>query len=403
MTSGHSSKTTLLANIRLPDGRMADMAIVDGLVADIAAPHALKIDGAEQIDAAGMLVLPGLVDGHMHIDKTLTGLPWMPHMAGPERLSRIETEKRLRADLPPVAERAADLVRRCIAAGTTALRSHVDIDPEIVLDHLHALMQVRERFADCIDMQFVAFPQSGVLRTPGTAELLEAALLEGAELLGGLDPILIDGDLDGQLDILFAIAERRDVGIDIHLHDTGAHGLAEINALCRRASAAGLAGRITVSHGFCLGAADDAEFESAADAMADAGVSLVTHGGGASPLPPVKRLREHGVVVFAGNDDIRDPWSPFGNGDMLERAMLLAWRSGYRPDDDLALAFDCASSAGAEVLGLEGFGLDVGCRADFFTIEAECLAEAVAQRGCRISVLKAGRVVARDGAFLGGF
>jgi cytosine/adenosine deaminase-related metal-dependent hydrolase len=127
------------------------------------------------------------------------------------------------------------------------------------------------------------------------------------------------------------------------------------------------------------------------------GVSLVTHGGGASPLPPVKALRERGVTVFAGNDDVRDPWSPFGNSDMLERAMLLAWRSGYRTDDDLAIAFDCASSAGAAMLGLEGHGLTVGSRADLFTVDAECLAETVAQRPRRGVVLKAGRLVAQAG------
>ena len=221
--------------------------------------------------------------------------------------------------------------------------------------------------------------------------------VEPFRYIGGIDPIVIDRDLDGQLDTLFAIAVRRDVGIDLHLHDAGDAGLAEIIAVCERTRAAGLEGRITVSHGFSLGAATEDPFARTADAMAEAGVSLVTHGGGASPLPPVKALRERGVAVFAGNDDVRDPWSPFGNGDMLERAMLLAWRSGYRTDDDLAVAFDCAGAAGAAVLGHDGHGLAVGGRADLFTIDAETLAEAVAQQPRRDLVLKAGRLVARGG------
>ena len=184
--------------------------------------------------------LPGLVDGHMHLDKTLTGLGWMPHRAQPERMSRIEKEKELRGTLAPVAERAANLVRCCIAHGSTAIRTHVDVDPELGLAHIHALAEVRERFAGCIDMQLVAFPQSGVMRRPGTADLLEAALMEGADLLGGIDPIMIDRDLDGQLDTLFAIAVRRDVGIDLHLHETSERGLAEIIAVCERTRAAGL-------------------------------------------------------------------------------------------------------------------------------------------------------------------
>mgnify|MGYP005630494485 FL=1 len=402
MTAAANCTTSILANVRLMDGEAADIVMQSDRITGIAAGLADTMPAATRIEGDGLLALPGLVDGHMHLDKTLTGCVWMGHRAGPERISRIEKEKELRDELPPVAERAANLVRCCIAHGTTAIRTHVDVDPDLGLSHVHALAEVREQFAGHVDIQIVAFPQLGVMRCPGTADLLEAGLSEGADLLEGLDPILIDDDLDGQLSALFDIAERKGVGIDIHLHDAGAHGLAEINAVSERAGVAGMAGRVTVSHGFCLGAAADDDFARAVDAMAKAGVSLVTHGGASSPLPAVKALRGRGVRVFAGNDDVRDPWSPFGNGDMLERAMLLAWRSGYRTDDDLAIAFDCASAAGAAVLNIEGHGLAVGSRADLFTVDAETLAEAVAQRAPRDLVFKAGRVVAKGGEFADG-
>ena len=207
----------------------------------------------------------------------------------------------------------------------------------------------------------------------------------------------MDGDLAGQFDTLFDIAGRQGVGLDVHLHDPGSDGLTEITAFCERAAALGLAGRATVSHGFSLGTASEEAFNRVAEMMARAGVSLVTHGGGASPLPPVKALRERGVEIFAGNDDVRDPWSPFGEGDMLERAMLLAWRSGYRTDEDLAIAFECASAAGARALSLDNYGLATGCRADLFTMPAGTLAEGVVSRPSRGWVLKRGRVVAQDG------
>ena len=152
----------------------------------------------------------------------------------------------------------------------------------------------------------------------------------------------------------------------------------------------------TVSHGFSLGAATDADFDRTADMMAASGVSLVTHGGGASPLPPVKRLRSKGVRVFAGNDNVRDTWSPYGNGDMLERAMLLAWRSGFRTDADLAVAFETISGAGAQALGLNDHGLEVGKRADFVCVQAETLAEAVVSRPRRHLVIKRGHIVAQN-------
>ncbi len=391
----------LFANLRGPRGKGIDILVQNGMITAMDAGLTTQYPTLEVVDGQGALVLPGLVDGHVHLDKSLAGLPWTPHPAGPERSSRIETEKQLRAAWSlSVAERASHLLRQCISLGTTALRTHVDIDPEIGLSHLHAILTVKEQFRDHVDMQIVAFPQSGVVQCPGTAELLDAAMTEGADLLGGIDPLTMDGDLDGQLDALFAIAERRGVGLDVHLHDAGPRGLVEIAALSERAQALGMAGLATVSHGFSLGAAEEADFERVADLMAASGVALVTHGGGASPLPPVKRLRAKGIRVFAGNDNIRDTWSPYGNGDMLERAMLLAWRAGFRTDEDLAVAFDTVSTAGAQALGLDGYGLGVGKRADFVCVRAETLAEAVVSRPQRVLVVKGGQVVGPDDALL---
>ena len=394
-----STGAMLLANVRLADGGNADLRMSEGVI-DAIGPN-LEAAGAEVIDGGGLLALPGMIDGHVHLDKTLTGLPWMPYPAGPDRASRIATERGLRAQLPPPAERASYLVRQAVAAGTTAFRSHADIGPDIGLRHVQALLEVKAAFAHAADFQIVAFPQYGVLAAPGTFELMDEALAMGADVVGGIDPITQDGDLDGQLDLLFRLAEKHGACLDPHIHDPGEPGVLEISALAERARAAGLDGRVTVSHGFCLGACPDDVFERLAGAMAEAGMSLVTHGGGASPLPPVKKLRERGVEVFVGNDDVRDTWSPFGNGDLLVRAMLLSWRSGFRTDGDLAIAFDCATAAARRVFGHEDRGIAVGAPADLFTVRAETLGEAVAQHPPRGLVFKGGRLVARDGTCLG--
>ena len=394
-----STDTTLLANVRLADGRDAELRMSEGVI-DTIGPS-LDAAGTTVIDGGGLLALPGMIDGHVHLDKTLTGLPWMPYPAGPGRASRIATERTLRARLPPPAERASNLVRQAVAAGTTAFRSHADIGPDIGLRHVEALLEVKAAFSHAADFQIVAFPQYGVLAAPGTFELMDEALAIGADLVGGIDPITQDGDLDGQLDLLFRLAEKHGVGLDPHIHDPGEPGVQEVAAVAERTRAAGLEGRVTVSHGFCLGACADDVFERLAGAMAEAGMSLVTHGGGASPLPPVKRLRERGVEVFVGNDDVRDTWSPYGNGDLLVRTMLLSWRSGFRADGDLAVAFDCASAAPRRVFGHDDRGIEVGAPADVFTVRAETLGEAVAQHPPRGLVFKRGRLVARDGVYLG--
>ena len=143
----------------------------------------------------------------------------------------------------PEFETGSNLVRQVVASGTLHMRSHVDIDNQLGLRNLHEVLKIRERFRDLVTIQIVAFPQSGIVRSPGTAELLDAAIAEGADLVGGLDPVGIDGDLDGHLDAIFAIAERRGVGVDIHLHDGGESGIAQLVAIAARTAAAGPAGQ----------------------------------------------------------------------------------------------------------------------------------------------------------------
>jgi cytosine deaminase len=386
------------ANATLPDGSRRDIEVSGGRITNLL-PASNAIDG---LDLGGALVLPPLVDGHIHLDKTLLGLPWVPNQATGNRVAdRIEAERRVRAARTvPEAETGTDLVRQVLASGTLHMRSHVDIDNQLGLRNLHEILKVRERFRDLVTIQIVAFPQSGILRSPGTAELLDAAIAEGADLVGGLDPVGIDDDLDGHLQAIFAIAERRGVGVDIHLHDGGESGIAELRAIAQRTAAAGLQGRVAVSHAFALGSVPTDAAERTADLLAEAGVAIMSHGPGAASIPPLKLLREHGVEVFGGSDNIRDAWSPFGNGDMLERAMLIGYRANFRHDEELALAFDMVTAAAARVVGVRPYGLSVDAPADFVVVAAETLAEAVAAHPRRKLVVKAGRVVAREGVLL---
>ena len=383
----------ILRNATLPDGARHDIELKGGRVAALLPPSHAE---------PGILVLPPLIDGHIHLDKTLLGLPWVPNQAAGNRVAdRIEAERKVRAARTvPEAETGANLVRQVVASGTLHMRSHVDIDNELGLRNLHEILKVRERFRDLVTIQIVAFPQSGILRSPGTAELLDAAMAEGADLLGGLDPVGIDGDLDGHLDAIFAIAERRGVGVDIHLHDSGESGIAQLTAIAHRTEAAGLNGRVAVSHAFALGSVPTDLAERTADLLAEAGVAIMSHGPGGATMPPLKLLHDHGVEVFGGSDNIRDAWSPFGNGDMLERAMMIGYRANFRHDEELALAFDMVTAAAARVLGIMPYGIAVGGPADFVVVEAGSLAEAVAARPRRKLVIKAGRIVAKDGVLV---
>ena len=390
----------LITNATLPDGKHYSIEVEAGRIAALLPGSGESRHDA--LDVGGALLLPPLVDGHIHLDKTLLGLPWVPNQATGNRVTdRIEAERKVRATRTvPEAETGANLVRQVLASGTLHMRSHVDIDNQLGLRNLHEILQVRERFRDLATIQIVAFPQSGVLRSPGTADLLDAAIAEGADLVGGLDPIGIDGDLDGHLGTIFTIAERRGVGVDIHLHDSGESGIVQLRAIAQRTEATGLQGRVAVSHAFALGSVPTDVAQRTADLLAEAGVAIMSHGPGGTTIPPLKLLHEHGVEVFGGSDNIRDAWSPFGNGDMLQRAMMIAYRANFRHDEELALAFDMVTVAAARVLGIATYGIAVGGPADFVVVDAASVPEGVATHPRRKLVIKAGRVIARDGVLV---
>jgi cytosine/adenosine deaminase-related metal-dependent hydrolase len=387
----------VLRNVRPMAGARVDVLVSGGAVARVGvgiAPPA----GAAVIDGRDGVLLPALVDAHMHLDKTFWGLPWRPHEAGPTTIERIENERRLRRELRlPVDVQAERLVRQAVSRGTLHIRSHVDIDTEIGLRNFEGLMTARSRLRDTVSIQVVAFPQSGVVTRPGTAELLEQAVKDGAELIGGVDPSGIDRDARGQLDVVFGIAGRHGAGVDIHLHDPGEQGAAQIRMIAERTRALGLGGRVAVSHAFCLGMVDESEAARLVDLLRAERIAIMTTAPGDRPTPPVRRLREAGVTVGAGSDGVRDAWTPFGNADMLERAMLIAYRNGFRTDALVHAALDIVTRGNASVLGLEGYGLDPGSRADFVVLPGETIGEIVAMRPPRALVVSGGRVVARDG------
>ncbi len=374
----------------------ADVLVRDGVIARIEPD--IAAGSAELIDVADRIVLPGLIDAHCHLDKTLHGGPWVPHSAGDALEDRIGNDLRRRGELGiPDVDRITALLEQMVAAGTSRVRSHTDIDPEVGLRGVEAVRAAAERLGGRIGVEQVAFPQHGLLINPGTAELLEEALGSGVETIGGIDPAGIDGDPVRHLDILFDLAARYDAGIDLHLHDGGSLGVWELELIAERTRDAGLGGRVTVSHAYGFCQADAATQGRVIERLAEAGVTLVTAAVYSFPVPPIKRLRAAGANVACGHDGICDLWGPYGSGDMLERAMHVAYRSTFRRDEDIELALDAATYGGARALGLERYGLVPGAPADLVVVAARTAAEAVVTHPVRELVLKDGVAVARDG------
>ncbi|MBB3141927.1 amidohydrolase family protein [Halomonas organivorans] len=372
------------------DGNDISLAVKDGRIARIGALPPQET-AAQVIDLNGHLVLPGLVDGHIHLDKSFVGDRWRPHRHAATLRERLAVEKRELAEARPIEARANALLRQASRFGSVAMRCHVDVDATTGLEHLHALLEVRQQWRDLVDIELVAFPQAGVVSCPGTAELLDAAVREGADVVGGIDPTTLDAAAEAQLDIVFGIAEKRGVKIDLHLHEPGHLGIAQLARIAERTRALGLEGRVAVSHAYCLGEVPPDAVARVAERLASADIAIMTNAPGDQAFPPVRALHDAGVRVFAGNDNIRDAWWPYGNGDMLQRAMLIGYRSGFYTDEALALAFEMASTAGARVMGRRDHGLAPGHEATFLVLPAPNVAAAVAEAPSQRALVKRGR------------
>jgi len=380
---------TLIRNVRSLGAMATDVLVRDGRFAE-----GDPAPGCDVIDGGGALLLPGLVEGHTHLDKTVWGSGWYRNAVGPSRLDRIQNERAWRGPggHDPAA-RSLELGRAFLANGTTRLRSHADIDPDIGLRHVHATMQTRAALAGVMEIQIVAFPQSGIVGQPGVADLMDAALADGADVVGGIDPCAIDRDPVRHLDVLFGLAVKHGKPLDIHLHEPGEMGAFSLDLILERTAALGLAGQVVISHGFCLGMIPPADRDALLERMARLDVRIATTAPAASPVPPLALCRAIGVTIFGGNDGIRDTWTPYAVPDMLDRAMHIGLRNALRRDDELDWTLDCVTSAAARGCGFADYGLAPGCRADLVLVDVGTVAEAIVTAPPRRLVMAGGRIV----------
>lgn len=390
---------TTFANARLADGHLRDIDVENGRISDIR-PTSPDATGQTTVDIGGELLVPAFVEGHIHLDTSFYGGRWVPHRPctnGFDVHERVAFQADNMAKAEPMAERAIKQLDLCIGHGTLQMRSHVMVDASVGLRSLETILEVREKYRDLIDIQLVAFPQSGILKSPGTAELLDEAISLGADLIGGLDPASFDRDVTAHLDVVFKIAEKRGVDIDIHLHEGGSMGAFSIEEICSRTEALGMRNHVSISHAYGLGDLPTDAARKIAARIAACGISIMTNAPGHHSFPPVALLRAEGVNVFSGSDNIRDSWWPYGDGDMLRRAEIIGYRSGFFTDEELTTAFDIVTSAGARALRLDGYGLEIGAKADFVTLQAGHIAEAVVGFPGNRRVFKEGRLVADRG------
>ena len=393
------TQSYLLQKVRPLGGSTVDLLLVDGYIAQIA-PTIAADEAVKRLDGQHQLLLPGLVNAHAHIDKNLLGHPWHKNQTPEPRRIRdfVDNERRLRRELGlSTRTQSAREVRAALAAGVTHIRTHVDVDTDAGLAHIEGVLATRDEYKDAMTMQVVAFPQSGMLVRPGTVELLEEAVKLGADCIGGLDPSMVDRDPVRHLDVVFGIAERYGVEVDIHLHEPGTLGAFAVELIAERTRALGLQGRVTISHVFCLGMIDDAYLNRLIDLLLENRINIMSLGSGVSAFPPLQRLHAAGVTLCTGSDGVRDTWGPYNSFDMLDRVKFLGYRCGFRKDEEVEFLLSIATHGGAKVMGAADYGLAVGCRADLVVVPGDTPTQAVMDLPPRTYVFKAGRLVAAGG------
>jgi cytosine deaminase len=366
--------------------------------------------GQQEIDAAGRLVLPGLFNLHFHADKCLLGEVMRPNLSGtlPEAIEITNDFKR-KYDPKEVAARTLRTLEAGVKNGTTHFRLFADVGTIGKLEGARGLLRAREQFQQYARIEVVAFPQEGIVRDPGAAELMDAAIKEGCDIVGGLPWYEYSDDEARQhIDICFDLAKRHDLDIHMLVDDTDDANSRSLEYLALKTMREGFHGRVTASHCGAMAGYNDVYAAKVIDMVATAGItiSVNTHINlvcsarlDREPkrrgIARVKELLARGVNVITSQDDVNDPYYPFGKPDPLECALMMAHVAQLTLPHELEQVMDMITVNSARAARIADYGIASGCRADLVVVDAPSVHEALRLQPVRRHVMKDGREVAR--------
>lgn len=404
----------LIRNAALPDGRKGqDIAIEAGRI--VAVQPNLNGEAGRVIDAAGHLVSPPFVDIHFHMDATLSlGLPRL-NVSG-TLLEGIALWGELKPLLTyeALVERALRYCDLAVAQGLLAVRTHVDICDDRLLA-VDALLDVKKQVAPYLDLELVAFPQDGYFRSPTAAQNLARALDKGVSIVGGIphfERTMADGA--ASVKALCEIAAARGLRVDMHCDESDDPLSRHIETLAYETQRLGLQGRVAGSHLTSMHSMDNYYVSKLLPLIAEAGVAAI-----ANPLinivlqgrhdsypkrrgqTRVPEMRPHGINVAFGQDCCMDPWYSLGSADMLEVAHMGLHVGQMTSRDAMRFCFDTVTTNPAKIMGLDGYGLDVGCNGDLVLLQARDPIEAIRLKATRLAVVRRGKVISETPARIG--
>lgn len=400
----------IVRNARLLDRDGAwEIGVEDGGIAAIDR----KVEGSadSEIDAGGNLAAPTYVNGHVHLDKCNLGDVMRPNLTNSfQECLEITWEHKRIYTVEDIVERASRAIDEGILNGTTVFRVFADVDSIGGLRPLEGIIALREKYAGIVKIEAVDFPQEAIIRDPGTDELMEEGMRIGADVVGGLPwHEHLDEDARAHIDICFELAKKYDKDIHMLVDDTDNANSRSLEYLAAKTIREGFQGRVSASHCGALAAYDEVHAHKVMNLVRDAGVSISSNpqislvaqgrydtGNMRRGVTRAKDLWKIGANVFSSQDDVNDPYYPFGRNDQQEVAAHVCHACHMTYPDEIRAVFDFITENAAKALRLEGYGLDAGRKADFNILAAPTVQHVLRLQQPPNWVIKGGKVLARN-------
>lgn len=393
----------------LKTGEIVDIGIKDGMIVDINS----KLNGkaTEEIVLDGNLILPAIIDPHIHLDKVNILDVVRPNESGTlTEAIEIIWEKKRRYSVEDIVNRASSVIEKAIKNGTLFMRTHVDIDTIGGTKPLEGIIALREKYKDVIELQIVAFPQEGIIKDPGCEALMWQAMEMGADLVGGM-PANEKTPKDSlrHVEIVFEIAKAFDADIDMHVDESDDPFYRTLEMVADTTIECCWFGRVTAGHTCALAAYDDHYANYVMDKVKKAEMFMITNPvtnlmlQGRLDKQPIRRgitrvkeLLDRDVVMSFGQDCVRDTFYPFGSADMLQVALITAHAAQMSMPNERQKLIDMITTDAAKILRLKGYGLKVGSRANLVVVKAASIDEAIGLQPVRSYVIKDGQIIAKS-------
>jgi len=368
-----------IKNASLLGQHQSDLWVENGLFVN---ENIIKKKNAQIIDLEGKLIIPGLVESHLHLDKACILHRCEPKLGTLTEAIETTAREKLKFNEEDIFKRGAKVLEKAISQGTSYVRTHIEIDPDIGLKGFDAVKELKKQYAWGIDLQLCVFPQEGLINNPGTESLLCQALENGADLLGGCP--YTDSKPKDQIKRLFELAKHYDCDLDFHLDfdlDTNNMSLIDVIELTEKFN---WQNRVAVGHVTKLSALHPDELEKISKKLAEYGIAVTSlpstdlfltgreysHNIPRGVVPLIK-LDQYGVACSVSSNNISNPFTPYGDASLVRQANLMANVTQLATQEDLLRCLSWISESAAKILRLENYGMEEGDQADFIVFNTD--------------------------------